>query len=173
MTPLLWPAVLRLAMLVAAYGAVSSVSEAGQRPLTNGVTVLFMLIAAVAAVWPDSFASLPFLLVYGWYWAARVETPVSGWALPAAIALSAYHTAAAMASLAPWKAPADRAVVVRWAVRLAAVVGVTVAVWGAARVLDSSRRDGHAVLFGIALLVLAVATWVVAAASRPSNQPEA
>ena len=78
-----------------------------------------------------------------------------------------------MASLAPWKAPADRAVVVRWAVRLAAVVGVTVAVWGAARVLDSSRRDGHAVLFGIALLLLGVATWVVAAASRPSNQPEA
>ena len=164
MNSVVWQSSLRVLIVGSALVATLCVSHAATSPLTVSGLVLFTAIGAGASVFPDSHAGLPFLVAFGWYWWVNVEDSVTGWALLAALSLATYHTATAAAALAPWRAPGNRAVAIRWLSRLGVAWLATSAVWTLTAALDSDRQ-ARAVPFGAALALVAALTWAMAMAN--------
>jgi hypothetical protein len=133
---------------------------------------LIALVAALAvafAAMPDSpFGTAVIVVVLAW-WGISLRDGLHPEALVAAVGLVTAHVAAVLASYGPGSMPLDRAVVRLWAVRGAAVLLASPAVWAVATVLrDQPEAPG---IWVAGLAAAFVATLVAAVSFQLDRRP--
>lgn len=115
---------------------------------------LLTVFGALVVLQPHTLMPGLFLVFAVASWWAGVDTPWHWALLPAALGLLLVHAGAALAASVPAQAPLPRSLLRRWAVRTAAVVALTVGVWGAAGVLVSLASGAGGAVPGIVGLAL-------------------
>lgn len=163
MSPRLGPGqlVLRALVLLGPLVALLSTGLVGVLPAGWLIALVAALSVAFAAM-PDSpFGTAAMVVVLSW-WGISLRDGLHPEALVAAAGLVTAHVAAVLASYGPGAMPLDRAVARLWAVRGAAVLLASPAVWALATLL---RDQPEAPGIWVAGLAAACAATLVAAVS--------
>ena len=105
-------------------------------PFHPVLSVILVLLAAGAALLPDSSVPLFLVLALAATWALEVPDTLSGWTLPAAFLLMAVHVACAVASYGPPALALDRRTLAAWGTRALVMASATAIVWAVTSVLN-------------------------------------
>jgi len=133
----------------------------------TGMCVAVAALALWAALRPDAHIDLFVMIAVVVFWLARIDDPVTPWAIVVALALLCHHAAMSMMAAAPHSAVFAADIIRRWLWRCAVVAAATVGVWIMVVALDHRHAAGNATLTLAALLALVVATLLVRARSVP------
>ncbi|HEY6531697.1 MAG TPA: hypothetical protein VIY72_05300, partial [Acidimicrobiales bacterium] len=154
--------------VVAAVGASASAGFAdGHLPVV--LLLVVALLAVVAVVMADSYVASVVIAVVVVQWFVETDGAASAWSLAAATGLVVFHLLVALMAVTPSNAIVAAPVLVRWARRGGAVLGATVAVWGAAAALDGRSVPGSVALVLVALVALTGVVVAVCARSTASS----
>ncbi len=151
-----WQWLLRLVPVAAtAVFLLVLVPAAGGRILVSA-TVVAVPLCLVTVVLPESAAALGLLTVLVGQWLLGVPEQLGVVTLAAAFDLLVIHVTVALASYAPPGAPLGRVLAVVWARRGAALTGVAVLAWLAARLLAGvgASASGWTMLAGLGVLLV-------------------
>jgi hypothetical protein len=164
-----WPLGVRLVVFAAALVAQGFAYPPGG--VLDEAALVMVLLAALPAVWPRSAMVTVFWLVTVTGWILATTLYGSQTTLPRLIGLSValyvVHSGAALAAVLPYDAVVDQAVVVRWAVRAAVVVVISVGLSLAGLYMVSTwpaRTYLAATLVGLVPVVVLV--WLIAVVAR-------
>lgn len=149
---------LRLVIVLAGLAAVVSIrlAAAEAEPVLDLVIVVLVL---VAALFPDGHAGILVVVAVGVNWVLAVDDPTTQWVMVGAVAVAVFHSALALATVAPLGARLERATLWRWARRTALVVSSVPPVWLCVVLADRLDIGTSQLLVGVALLV--VAAWTM------------
>lgn len=135
--------------------------------------VVILMATVLVYVRRDSPHGLIALAVVALSWLVASPDRLTAWTMVVAVLLFTAHTTLAMRTSAPPSAEFGRAVVLRWLGRWAAVVLVTVAVFGLAyAVKNLHRSDGEAVL-ALTLVLLGALVLLLRAETLDEGTPGA
>ncbi|MCW2844992.1 MAG: hypothetical protein JWN22_2908 [Nocardioides sp.] len=160
--------VLRLLVLLGPLVALLATGLVGAVPADWLIALVAALAVAFAAM-PDSpFGTAVMVVVLAW-WGISLRDGLHPEAVIAAAGLVTAHVAAVLASYGPGSMPLDRAVVGLWAVRGAAVLLASPAVWAVATVLRDQPEPPGIWVAGLAAAF--VATLVAAVSFQLDGRP--
>lgn len=100
------------------------------------LTIGLVLLAAGAALLPDSSVPLFLVLALALTWALQVPQTLSGWTLLAALLLLAIHLACTLCSYGPPALALDRRTLGPWVTRALVMASATAIVWVGTAVLS-------------------------------------
>lgn len=148
--------VLRVLVLVAPLLALLCARLASGRmlPVLDACVVVFAVYCVVV---PDSHVGLVVAVLVGVRWLASVDDTTTPWALGAAIALLAFHTVLAAASIAAPAARWSSAMRRRWLRRFGVVALLCASTWSATAAIGRYDVAASSALVLSALVVLALA----------------
>jgi hypothetical protein len=163
-----WQLLARAVILLAPLAVLAAADPLADSELPTAVLLTVVGLGALTAAFPDSHAGGVALVVLVWVWLARVDRTTSPWLLGAAVAVAAFHTAAALAAFAPPGATLDAAVRRRWARRFGLTVGVVVASWALIAGIDRADTGPNGPLFVAGLTALGAGALAFRRSGRPS-----
>lgn len=146
----------RLVILISPILATLCTTLAAGRPFLIGSAVVVAL-AVTCAVVPDTHLGLVVIIVIAVEWIIRVQDPMSGWSIGLAALIGMFHTALAVAGVAPAGAELPRSISFAWNRRALLSIGPPVVVWAGVVALDQVNIGRQAGLIAAAFIGLAVA----------------
>lgn len=159
---------LRLVIVVAGLSAVASIRLAAAEPQPVPDLAIAALVG-VAALFPDGHWGLAVVALVAVDWGLAVDDVTTPWVIAAAVTMVAFHSALAVATIAPIGARLAPATLRRWARRTVVVVASAPPCWLAVVVVERLDPGSNQVLVGAALVVVALAAmWSRRGDWRPS-----
>lgn len=150
---------LRIAIVLAGLGAVAAIRVAATAPQPVLDLAIVVLVGS-SALFPDGHSGLAAVALVGVDWALAVDDPSTPWVMAVGAAVATFHSALALATIAPVGARLERATGRRWVRRTALVVALVPPTWIAVIVADRLELAANQLLVGLALLVIALtAMW--------------
>ena len=159
-----WQRWILIAVSVLAATAATTFTALAAGNQTGVMVVLVVGLAIGAAASPDSHTALAVEVLVVWHWLASADEPTTVWVVPMAWCLLTFHTVIALMAVTPITADVDRAVLVRWSGRTAAVALAVGAMWALVVAMDERDAAGNTALTMLGFVTLTAL--VVATRSR-------
>lgn len=124
--------------------------------------------ALIAVALPDGWAALGTAAAFGTWWLFAVRDPTTPWALPAALALLAFHVGVAHHASAPGGIATGRATVWAWCRAGVLVTGLTALVAGVTAFAHDVVSTDPTIV-GMTLLLVVLVPSIARRATRPKR----
>lgn len=126
-----------------------------------------VMLAAAAAVLPDTHLPAVLLIVVASHWCAAVDDVRTPWTLLAAGCMLAIHVPAALVSTTPASATFSAATLRRWGARTLGVAIATTLAWLLALVVQGATVPASVLLFVVSVVAMAALVLLLRRAANP------
>ena len=161
-----WQILARSVVVLASLAVLAVTEPLADGTLPTAVLLVVVGLSVLTACFPDSHFGSVTIVALVWVWLVHVDRTTSPWLLGAAVAVTAFHTASALAAFAPPGATLDAAVRRRWLRQVGLILAVVTALWALTAGIDRVDAPPNGLAFVAGLTILGVGALLIRRSCR-------